>query len=106
MQSTNTIGEVDVNSNFRMMQRLEGVYVTANKDSQTLIVEYDDNSTYSALNPVQLDVRKMLAPGDLFRVGGTGEGDGTSQSGMLIFAYIFIHIYMSICTYLQILKYT
>jgi hypothetical protein len=83
LESTNTIGEVDVTSNFRMMQRLEGVYVTANKDSQTLIVEYDTNVTYSALNPVEMDIRKMLAAGDLFRIGGTGEMmDGTSQSGI------------------------
>jgi hypothetical protein len=83
LQSTNTIGEVDVSSNFRMMQKLEGVYVTANKDSQTLIVEYDVNGTYSALNPVEPDVRKMLAAGDLFRIGGTGEiMSGSSQSGI------------------------
>jgi hypothetical protein len=75
LQSTGTIGEVDVFSNFRMMQKLEGVYVSATKDSNLLTVEYDDNST---------DVRHMLSAGDLFRVGGADDGDisGISQSGI------------------------
>ena len=78
LQNIGTIGDVSVTSNYRTMQRLEGVYVTAEKDSNVLSVQYDNSSTYTTL-----DIRQMLDAGDVFRVGGSDDGDvsGRTQLG-------------------------
>jgi len=65
LQSLPSIGEVDVSSQFRFMQPIPGVYVSAVKDSQVLTVEYANTDTQ-----YPDDIRHYLSSGDLLRFGG------------------------------------
>lgn len=75
LQDSGTIGEVSTSSNFRFMQQVDGVLVSALRDSQTLSV------TYTNPDPdTPPDVRFVLNPGDLFRVGGASESADSSSA--------------------------
>jgi hypothetical protein len=79
LEATGTVGTVDVGSQYRYMQKLPGVYASADRDSYSLTIEYDDNSTYAPI-----DIRHMLGAGDLFRLGGLDEQDvsGVGQTSI------------------------
>ena len=76
LQALDTIGTVDVASEYRIMQVIPGVYAYAERDSDLLTLFYD------RANPLTPgDVRESLNPGDLIRVGG-GD-DSVSFDGAL-----------------------
>ena len=56
------------------MERIEGVTVSSTRDSNLLNVNY---GSFDAVNPP--DIRQMIAPGDLIRIGGSDASDINSQ---------------------------
>jgi hypothetical protein len=80
LESANVVGQASVAGAVRTMQPVRGVYLTVDKDATSVLVEYDSPKALSAagvLEPGQ-DIRQMLAPGDVFRIGGAGPEGSTS----------------------------
>ena len=90
LESAGVIGQASVASSLRTMQPLPGVYASVNKDSGAVTIQYDQPQTKSVAGFLEpgADIRQMLAPGDLFRIGGTGTGStagGNSVDGSVLF---------------------
>jgi len=83
LEALPNVGTVTTDTRYRMMQRVQGVYVTASRDSNVLTVSY--NSSYSVCgNPDRcpIDIRQLLAPGDLIRIGGYEESSDLGQASI------------------------
>jgi len=82
LEALPTVGEVSTGSNYRFMQAIPGIVVSALRDSDTLLVEYTTttNATCGDYSQCPWDLRQFLAPGDLIRVGGLdSSASATSQ---------------------------
>ena len=82
LESATLVGQVSVAGAVRTMQAVPGVYLTVAKDATSVLVEYDAPKTASAAGVLEpgKDIRQMLAPGDVFRIGGAGPEGSTSAA--------------------------
>lgn len=74
LESLDSIGQVSVASKSRLMHKLDGVLVSIARDFDSLTVEYDS---------IDSDIRQLIAPGDVIKIGGSS---GSSFDGSELFS--------------------